>query len=74
MTKIKTSTSIASSRECELGGKVTAYWTPTMSDRAQARLPPLTSHRRHAREPFHVAHKVRKHEVELHVLASVLAG
>ena len=44
-----------------------------MSGREQSRLPRLASHQLRVREPFHVAHKVRKHEVGLRVLALVLA-
>jgi hypothetical protein len=52
----------------------TTYWNPTMSGHVQVRLPLLASHRQHGREPFLVGRKVRKHDVGLRVLASVLAG
>jgi hypothetical protein len=45
-----------------------------MSGHVQVRLPLLANHRQHGREPFLVGRKVRKHDVGLHVLASVLAG
>jgi hypothetical protein len=45
-----------------------------MSGRVPVRLPPLTNHRQQDREPFLVGRRVRKHDVVLRVLASVLAG
>jgi hypothetical protein len=52
---------------------VTECWNPAMSGREQSRLPRLASHQLRVREPFHVAHKVRKQEVGLRVLALALA-
>jgi hypothetical protein len=40
-----------------------------MSGREQSRLPRLASHQLRVLESLHVAHKVRKHEVGLRVLA-----